>query len=423
MNEKFSPMPDIDLLARFILHASSKPDTPSLIRLVASDRDYPGLCSAVVEAEPGTPGGLYERLTLICRQKGVDFSRLREKLVPVAASLGLIEGKKTDYYGLLGISPGATGDDIKSAYRRRAREVHPDTHPGSQQDPKEFLEISRAYRTLLDPEARRKYDAQKDSAGHWHERPHKETTVKKKKARHVFHFTAVFLLLVLFAFLFDRLYQQSALTDLSFFFNGKSRHLPETRKETGGTRAREEIRAPDFGIPYERVPSEPENLDLLWGKKDSSEAIDIHSDPWPSLMKAPQGMTPPFPEIVPPEVLVRTGTDSRVSDLHKYKVTVYYNSRQDWDGLLRLSAFLESKGYETPLLVRLNFVHGTSDVRYFHPMDREGALIFREEIQDDLQIEFGIDPETVQLKDFSEVYGDVERGTLELWMDGLVQGE
>jgi hypothetical protein len=134
-------------------------------------------------------------------------------------------------------------------------------------------------------------------------------------------------------------------------------------------------------------------------------------------------MTPPFPEIVPQEVLVRTGTDSRISDLHKYKVTVYYNSRKDWDGLLRLSAFLENKGYETPLLVRLNFVHGTSDVRYFHPMDREGALFFREEIQDDLQIEFGIDPETVQVKDCSEVYGDVERGTLELWMDGLVQGE
>jgi len=62
-----------------------------------------------------------------------------------------------DYYELLEVSPDATSEDIKRAYRRLARKLHPDTNP----DPtasERFKEIAHAYEVLSDPEKRRRYD-------------------------------------------------------------------------------------------------------------------------------------------------------------------------------------------------------------------------------------------------------------------------
>ena len=50
----------------------------------------------------------------------------------------------TDYYGVLGLAPGSSDNDIKRAYRRLARDLHPDVNP----DPgakERFQEVSRAY--------------------------------------------------------------------------------------------------------------------------------------------------------------------------------------------------------------------------------------------------------------------------------------
>ena len=63
----------------------------------------------------------------------------------------------TDYYGVLGLAPGANDSDIKRAYRRLARDLHPDVNP----DPgakERFQEVSRAYQALTDPEKRRIVD-------------------------------------------------------------------------------------------------------------------------------------------------------------------------------------------------------------------------------------------------------------------------
>jgi molecular chaperone DnaJ len=65
----------------------------------------------------------------------------------------------TDYYELLGISRDATPDDIKRAYRRLARLLHPDTGHGDAGSEARFKEVARAYEVLSDPDKRRLYDA------------------------------------------------------------------------------------------------------------------------------------------------------------------------------------------------------------------------------------------------------------------------
>jgi molecular chaperone DnaJ len=63
-----------------------------------------------------------------------------------------------DYYELLGVSRQAGADDLKRAYRRRARELHPDANPDDPTAAERFREIARAYEVLSDPDLRARYD-------------------------------------------------------------------------------------------------------------------------------------------------------------------------------------------------------------------------------------------------------------------------
>jgi curved DNA-binding protein CbpA len=62
-----------------------------------------------------------------------------------------------NYYLILGITSDASSEDIKTAFRRRAMELHPDTS-GLESGP--FLELREAYGVLGNPESRRRYDRQ-----------------------------------------------------------------------------------------------------------------------------------------------------------------------------------------------------------------------------------------------------------------------
>jgi molecular chaperone DnaJ len=63
----------------------------------------------------------------------------------------------TDYYAVLGLARGATDSEIKRAYRRLARDLHPDVNPDPEAKER-FQEVNRAYQALTDPEKRRIVD-------------------------------------------------------------------------------------------------------------------------------------------------------------------------------------------------------------------------------------------------------------------------
>lgn len=63
-----------------------------------------------------------------------------------------------DYYEMLGVSRNATAEEVKKAYRKRARELHPDANQGDPAAAEQFKELSAAYRVLSDADQRARYD-------------------------------------------------------------------------------------------------------------------------------------------------------------------------------------------------------------------------------------------------------------------------
>ena len=69
-----------------------------------------------------------------------------------------------DYYADLGVARDASPEDIKRAYRKAARRLHPDVNPGPEAE-EQFKKVSQAYDVLSDADKKRSYDAGADPYG------------------------------------------------------------------------------------------------------------------------------------------------------------------------------------------------------------------------------------------------------------------
>src|SRR5512141_3362023 len=70
----------------------------------------------------------------------------------------MVRMTKRDYYEVLGVGIAASDQEIKAAFRRLAKECHPDTCNGDTTSEKRFKEVNEAYEALKDPQKRAAYD-------------------------------------------------------------------------------------------------------------------------------------------------------------------------------------------------------------------------------------------------------------------------
>ncbi|MCK5205149.1 MAG: J domain-containing protein [Desulfobacterales bacterium] len=284
---------DQRLLTRFVRQLSSLPDTPALIQFVAGDEDYLLLCSRVPNASAGDSQVL-QQLSEICRKHSFDFQVLKERLTPVGQALGLaLSSEQIDYYELLGISSDARKADIKKAFRKRVRKVHPDTSGQMTDSGQDFINLKAAYQILSDPDLRRQYDETLQHVSLWKEKADpihrlsgsrslnpliaQNTNLKQPGRTKIYYqLGGLFLLLIIAVFILDFLYRQNSILDGDYTVKQRQVQKPDAMKEGSERTANSRNRSENTKV--KRLPNASNNTRKIYPADDIVEQANQKSN-------------------------------------------------------------------------------------------------------------------------------------------------
>lgn len=386
---------DEKLLTRFIQQLLLGSDTPSHIQLVASDATYLILCSVIVKDELKDDQRFFKLLTTVCRQEGVNLHRLREKLKPVARSLGLAVAPavQTDYYELFGVSPKAKESEIRKAFREKAYDLHPDTSSLGEKGSRAFLELHEAYLTLKDPVLRRQYDQSRQSLGTWYEGLHQSKS-HRGNTRYFYQLGGLFLVLIIAGFIFDFLFQQSAIMDGTY--PTKQEHAPA-------------VKALERKQPGQTKVDDQEGNEEIESKVD--ESTKTMNDPGEKKRINSELLVMPQTEM---DDLKKRQDQIVLSNL---KVCLFYSKEKDKRIMEKLSDFLKSKGYVGTYIQKAKYQD--SDIRYFHDEDKDGVLLFRKHVYSFITSTTNTKNLRLRIRNLGHAHPDAPKGLLELWINSL----
>lgn len=192
---------------RFIRQVVDRDDTPSMIVLIASDAEYLRVCRQIVGHGAGFSPNFAQMLSTVCRAQGLNPDRLKEMLTPAASALGIVQAihAPADYYRLLRIRPHADAQEIKMAFRRQARKLHPDANtdaPGSSQ---RFIQLNDAYQTLRNPVLRHRYDTSRQHLLRWCERPGLPGSINKRPSILLLYVCGLLLIFIILVVVLDKM--------------------------------------------------------------------------------------------------------------------------------------------------------------------------------------------------------------------------
>jgi len=161
------------LLAKFTRQIYLAPDTPAVIRALASDAAYMILTQAILNMKISRNLPFFRILSAVCNRQYVAWPRLYEKLEPAACVLGLSPANpdQINYYQILGLMPGATDLEIKKAFRKCAFATHPDSNNSADQSGQVFADVYAAYQILINSELRDAYNRSQRNSYIWIEIP------------------------------------------------------------------------------------------------------------------------------------------------------------------------------------------------------------------------------------------------------------